>query len=193
MPGASNAPARRAGETVAFSKEIRAAKADGRLVRVTRDTFDEEGNAGYVVATGRSWFVMELVTHSARFDGMACMRYSDVTSVASEQHTPYLERALEARGAVRATQAPVNLTSLQTIIETSAKAFPVITLHVPSEEMRYECFIGKVIELGAEAVDFAHITRDGEWEESLREIPYSEIMRVDFGGDYEEAMFLAVI
>ncbi len=178
---------------MAFSKEIRAAKASGQLVQVVRDAFDEEGNIGYIVATGRSYFVMELVLRNARFDGMACMRYADVTGVAPAEHAEFLERALEARGAVRATQAPVDLTSLQTIIESSAKAFPVITLHVPSEEMRYECFIGKVVEIGAEAVDLAHITRDGEWEEWLREVPYTEIMRVDFGGDYEEALFLAVI
>lgn len=178
---------------MAFAKEIRAAKADGRLVRVTRDAFDEEGNAGYIVATARSWFVLELVTSSARFDGMACMRYSDVTDVAPEEHAAYLERALEARGAVRASQAPVDLGSLQSIIESSAKAFPVITLHVPSDEIRYECFIGKVIAMNPETVDFCHITRDGQWEEFLREIPFTEIMRVDFGGDYEEALFLAAV
>ncbi len=177
---------------MAFAKEIRAAKASGQMVRIKREAFDEEGNTGYVVATGRTYFVLELVTSAARFDGMACMRYSDVTSVAPEEHASFLERALEARGAVRATQAPVDLSSLHAIIESAAKAFPVITLHVPSDEMRYECFIGKVIEMGAEAVDFAHITRDAEWEEWLREIPYTEIMRVDFGGDYEEALFLAV-
>jgi hypothetical protein len=179
--------------TLAFSKEIRAAKADGRLVRVLRGAFDEEGNAGYVVATGRSWFVLELVTQSARFDGMACMRYSDVTTFAPEPHTAYLERALEARGAVRASQAPVDLSSLPAIIESSAKAFPVITLHTPSEEMQYECYIGKVIAMNTETVDFCHITRDAEWEEFLREIPFSEIIRVDFGGDYEEALFLAAV
>lgn len=176
---------------MAFSKEIRAAKASGQMVRVKREAYDEEGNTGYIVATGRTYFVMELVTQAARFDGMACMRYTDVTSVSPEAHTRYLERALEARGAARATQAPVDLSSLQAIIESAARAFPVITLHVPSEDIRYECFIGKVIDMGAEAVDFAHITRDAEWEEWLREIPYTEIMRVDFGGDYEEALFLA--
>lgn len=178
---------------MAFAKEIRAAKATGQLVRVQREAFDEEGNIGYIVATGRSYFAMELVTRCARFDGMACMRFSDVTLLELEEHTGFLERALEARGAARATQAPVDLSSLPAIIESAARAFPVITLHVPSDEIRYECFIGKVITMNAETVDFAHITRDGEWEEFLREIPYSEIMRVDFGGDYEEALFLAVI
>lgn len=178
---------------MAFAKEIRAAKASGQLVRVKRDAFDEEGNTGYIVATGRSYFVLELVTHSARFDGMACMRYSDVTLFHPEEHAGFLERALEARGAARATQAPVDLSSLPAIIESAAKAFPVITLHVPSDEMRYECFIGKVIAMNADTVDFCHITRDAEWEEFLREIPFSEIIRVDFGGDYEEALFLAAV
>ena len=178
---------------MAFAKEIRAAKADSRLVRIVREAFDEEGHTGYIVATGRSWFAIEMVTHSARFDGMACMRYSDITSIEPEQHASYLERALEARGAVRATQAPVDLSSLPAIIETSAKAFPVITLHVPSDEIRYECFIGKVIELNPDTVDFCHITRDGQWEEFLREIPFAAIVRVDFGGDYEEALFLAAV
>jgi hypothetical protein len=178
---------------LAFSKEIRAARVSGALVRVGRDAFDSEGNLGYIVATGRAWFVMELVTTTGRFDGMACMRYSDVSSIAPEPRAAFLERALTARGAVRASQAPVDLSSLQSIIESSAKAFPVITLHVPSDEIRYECFIGKVIDLGADAVDFCHINHAAEWEEFLREIPYSEIMRVDFGGDYEEALFLAAV
>jgi hypothetical protein len=64
---------------------------------------------------------------------------------------------------------------------------------VPSDEIRYECFIGKVIAMNPETVDFCHITRDGQWEEFLREIPFTEIMRVDFGGDYEEALFLAAV
>lgn len=176
---------------MAFSKEIRAAKAAGQMVHLKRAAFDEDGVIGYVVATGRSYFALELVTRCARFDGMACMRYADVTSLEREEHAGFLERALEARGAVRASQAPVDLSSLQSIIETAARAFPVITLHVPSDENRYECFIGKVIGLNADTVDFVHITRDAEWEEWLREIPFSEIIRVDFGGDYEEALFLA--
>ncbi len=158
---------------MAFATEIRAAKADGRLVHIAREAFDEEGYTDYIVATGRSWFAIEMVTHSARFDGLARMRYSDVTSVERELHTAYLERALAARGAVRATQAPVDLSSLAAIIESSAKAFPIITLHVSSDEIRYECFIGKVIAMNAETVDFCHITRDGKSEEFLREIPFT--------------------
>lgn len=176
---------------MAFSKEIRAAKVDGKLVRVWRDAFDEEGVTGYVVATGRSYFVFEIVTTSARLDGMACMRYSDVSGIAPADHAPFIERALKARGSPRASQAPVDLSSLPAIIESAARSFPVITLHVPSEDMRYECFIGRVIEMGEDTVDFCHITRDGEWEEFLREIPYDEIIRVDFGGDYEDALLLA--
>ena len=40
-------------------------------------------------------------------------------------------------------------------------------------------------------MDFHHITPDGEWEDGLLEIPFLEIVRVDFGGDYEEALLLA--
>ena len=56
---------------MAFAKEIRAAKASGQMVRVKRDAFDEEGNTGYIVATGRAYFVLELVTPAARNDANA--------------------------------------------------------------------------------------------------------------------------
>lgn len=174
-----------------FAKEIRAAKAAGQLVRVERAAFDFGWLSGYVVATGPSYFALEIVDASIRLNGVACMRYTDVTSCIPDPHTGFVERALKARGAVRAKQLPVDLASLPKILASAGKAFPVVTVHVPDEEQEYACYIGRIEAVDKASVDLRHITVDGEWEEILREIPFTEIIRVDFGGDYEEALFLA--
>ncbi len=161
------------------------------LVRVQRAAFDETWMNGYVVDVGSRLFAFEIVTPGVRFDGMACMRNADVSLLENEPHAAFFERALEARGSIRASAAPVNLQSVAGLVESAGRAFPVIALHVPAEENKYDCFIGKVVGVNEDTVDFHHITPDGEWEDGLLEIPFSEIVRVDFGGDYEEALLLA--
>ncbi len=174
-----------------FAKAIREAKASGAMMRVERDAFEVGWLTGYVVATGPKFFVLELVTGSARLDGMACIRYSDVTAFGPEERAGFMTKALKARGETRAGQAPVTLASLPKLLESAGKAFPIITLHVPDAEIDgYACYIGRVMKLNAASVDFHHITPDGTWEKSLAEIPFSEIVRVDFGSDYEDALFL---
>lgn len=178
---------------MAFTKDIRAAKASGQMVRIKREAFDEGWLTGYVVETGPKFFALELITGGVRLDGMACMRFADVTACAPEPHAAFLERALKARGAVRAKTAPVDLSTPGALIGSAGKAFPIVTLHVPSEENRYDCYIGQVVAVNRASVDLRHITPDAEWEDGLREIPFSEIVRVDFGGDYEDALFLAAV
>lgn len=180
------------GDGVGFAKEIRAAKASGQLVRIERDAIEPGWLTGYAVATGPSFFAFEVVTGGIRLDGVACMRYVDVSSLLPEPHAAFIERALKARGAARAKQVPVDLASLPRIIGSAGKAFPIITLHAPHEDgAGYDCFIGKVVALNKASVDLRHISPDAEWEEGLREVPFEAINRVDFGGDYEEALFLA--
>lgn len=161
------------------------------LVRLQRGAFDETWMNGYVVDVGTRLFAFEIVTPGVRFDGMACMRNADVSLLENEPHAAFFERALAARGCIRASAAPVDLQSMRGVIETAGRAFPVIALHVPAEENKYDCFIGKVVAVNEDTVDFHHITPDGEWEDGLLEIPFLEVVRVDFGGDYEEALLLA--
>lgn len=179
------------GDDVAFAKEIREAKVAGAMVRIERDAFETGWLTGFIVATGPKYFAMELVTGSARLDGIACMRYTDVTKFGPEERAGFMTKALAARGEVRATQLPVSIATLPKLLESAGKAFPIITIHVPDDEMDgYACYIGRVVKLNAESVDFHHITPDGAWEKALSEIPFSHIVRVDFGNDYEDALFL---
>lgn len=176
---------------MAFAKEIREAKASGAMVRIERDAFETGWLTGYIVATGPKYFALELVTGSARLDGIACIRYTDVTKFGPEERAGFMTKALAARGEVRAKQLPVTLATLPKLLESASTAFPIITLHVPDEEMDgYACYIGRVVKLNAASVDFHHITPDGEWEKRLSEIPLDQIVRVDFGNDYEDALFL---
>lgn len=175
-----------------FGKEIRAAVAAGRLVRVEREAIETGWLTGYVVAAGPSYFAPEIVDGSIRLNGVACMRYLDVTSVIPEPHSAFIERALAARGAARAKQVPVDLKSLASIIAGAGKAFPIFTVHVPHPDGQgYDCYIGRLVAVDAATVQLYHITPDAEWERELTEIPLTDINRVDFGGDYEEALFLA--
>ena len=69
---------------------------------------------------------------------------------------------------------------------------------MPTEHSPREAYPGRWVlaeksnyPVDAATVQLFHISPDAVWETELTEIPLTEINRVDFGGDYEEALFLA--
>jgi hypothetical protein len=52
------------------------------------------------------------------------------------------------------------------------------------------CSIGRVVDLGSNRVTLLEIGPDASWDDTLQTYGLSEITRVDFGGDYENALQL---
>ena len=52
------------------------------------------------------------------------------------------------------------------------------------------CWIGRETRVGETKVSILYIDPDAKWDEAPTEYRFSRITRVDFGGDYEDALYL---
>lgn len=164
------------------------AMGDRRLIRLSR-RFEETPVAGYVIAVGPGLVLLALVNGSIRLDGYECFRLSDVTGVEPDPFADFVEAALKARGQTLPEQPPVSVDSIEDLLTTAGAAFPLITVHLEKSDPDV-CWIGKVLEVAEGRVALREIGPDANWEPVPVAYPVQDITRVDFGGDYEAALYL---
>ena len=170
------------------AKQLQAALAHRDLIRVTRG-FDDVTVKGYVLAVGRAYFLVALVSDQLRFDGFACLRVKDLKSIEVDPYRVFSEAALKKRGLRRAKVPRLTLDTARTILESARAICPLVTLH--REEVDPEvCHIGQVVGTNRTQVALLQISPHAHWDLTPTSYPLREITRIDFGGGYEEALLL---
>jgi hypothetical protein len=159
------------------------------IVKFTRSL--EEGSVnGYVLDIGPEFFLVALVSDAIRFNGFQCFRLSDVRGLqVPGKYAGFAEAALKKRGARLPKKPPVAVTSLAELLLTASQAFPLITIHREKIDPDV-CQIGHVVDVRNGRVSLLEIGPDAAWGEKPETYRLNEITRVDFGGDYEEALHL---
>ena len=159
-----------------------------QLVRFNR-RFEEHTIQGYVLDVGPKFFLLALVSDRLWFDGFECFRIADVRKLRPDPYGAFIEQALKKRGEKRPGKLRVTITSVQKILLTAGRAFPLVTIH--REEIDPDvCWIGRILEVRPEVVKILEIGPDAVWETKPEEYRLAEITHVNFGGDYEEALYL---
>jgi hypothetical protein len=159
------------------------------LVQFTRSV--EEGSvAGYVLAIGPQFFLLALVDENIRFNGFQCLRLQDVRNLqVPAKYAMFAEEALKLRGEKRPRIPAVIVDSVQELLRTANRAFPVVTIH---REMVAPdiCHIGRVVAISDAEVSLLEINPDASWDDEAVKYRTKEITRIDFGGEYEGALIL---
>ncbi len=159
-----------------------------RLVRFCR-RFEEHTVRGYVLNVGPEFFVLALVSDRIWFDGFECFRISDVSKLRLDPHQRFVEQALKKRGEKRPRKPRISLKTIQDLVLTAGRAFPLVAIH--REEIDPDvCWIGRVLEVTPELVRILEVDPDAVWETTPEEYLLKEMTRVNFGGDYEDALYL---
>ncbi|MGO9492943.1 MAG: hypothetical protein ACLPZY_11710 [Terracidiphilus sp.] len=159
------------------------------LVQFTRSV--EEGSImGYVLAVGPRFFLLALVDENIRFNGFQCLRLQDVRNLqVPAKYAAFVEAALKLRGERRPRIPTVVVDSVQELLRTASRAFPVITIH--REKVAPDvCHIGRVVAVSDSEVSLLEIGPDARWDDEALSYRTKEITRVDFAGDYEQALTL---
>ena len=82
----------------------------------------------------------------------------------------------------------VSVARIEELLQSASRAFPLITIH--REEIRPDaCWIGKVESIADENLFFCEIGPDAKWDHKLGNHKLNEITAVEFGGEYETALF----
>jgi hypothetical protein len=168
---------------------IRAALAQDHLLRIYRAEIENGWSTGYVVGIGPVFFALQLVDNACRFDGYLCLRYADVTGCETDPHADFITKALAARGLTRSDAPAIDLSSLETLLHSAGAAFPLVTIHIEDVDEEV-CYIGRVAKVTAKQLILHEVDPDGSWETSPSHYNLGDVTRVDFGGAYEEALWL---
>jgi len=162
---------------------------DRVLVRFTRP-FEPGDVKGYLIDIGPSFFLLALIDGRIRFDGFQCFRKRDVRKLqVPAKYAAFAESVLKKRGERIPMKPPLDLTSLPELLSTANRAFPLVTIH--RERLDPDiCHIGRVVSLAKDNVSLLEIGPDARWDKKPETYRLREITRVDFGGDYEDALHL---
>jgi hypothetical protein len=145
---------------------------------------------GYVLDVGPQFFLLALVDENIRFNGFLCLRLKDVRHLEiPPTYAAFIEAALNRRGERTPKNPGVKVGSVQELLGTAGRAFPVITIHREAIDPSV-CRIGRLVELTDDSLSLLEIGPDACWDEAPLRYRTREITRIDFGGGYEEALVL---
>lgn len=169
-------------------EKLQEAMQSRRLVRLTR-RFEAGPVRGYVMGVGPKLFLLCLVSDRLRYDGFECFRVSDIKGVQADPYASFAETALRLRKESKPRTPNVSLLGKEQLLRTAGLAFPLVTIH--REKLNPDvCLIGRVVDVTADHLHLLLIDPHAKWDERPTKFPLRGITRVNFGGDYETALFL---
>ncbi len=158
------------------------------LIRLSR-RFDTSPDHGYVLDVGPRFFLISLVSDRLWFDGFECFRVGDVSDIRPDPYGKFAEEALRKRAERKPRKPRVSVATIERLLLSANRAFPLVAIHREAADPEV-CWIGRVVGIDRGRVSLLHICPDATWEEKPSEHRLSEITRVTFGGDYENALHL---
>jgi len=171
-----------------IKKQLKKAMLANRFVRLKR-RFEDYSIRSYVLGIGPKFFIIAIVNDRLWNDGFECFRIEDIKSVETDPYRAFAESALKKRLEHKPKKPTVNLTSLEKLLQTANQAFSLVTIH--REKIKPNaCWIGRVLEIKNHRVSILEIGPDAKWDKSPEKYRINEITRLNFGGDYENALYL---
>ena len=159
-----------------------------RLIRFSR-RFEDSAIRGYVLDVGSHFFLLALLSDRIWFDGFECFRVNDVRDVKPDLYASFAEAALKKRREPRPKNPHVSVANIEELLQSAGRAFPLVTIH--REQVDPDaCWIGRVLGITGGRVSLLKISPDATWDDTPCEYRLNEITRVNFGGDYENALHL---
>jgi hypothetical protein len=122
-------------------------------------------------------------------DGFECFRISDVRNLKADPYAVFAEAALNKRGERKPKKPHIDISDVSAILISASRVFPLVTIHRERIEPQV-CYIGRVLSIRNGRLLFLEIGPDAQWEDFTTEYRVGEITRVNFGGDYEDALHL---
>ena len=165
---------------------LREAMRIGHFIRFKR-RFEVGHVRGYVLDVGPEFFLLSLVSDRVRFDGFECFRISDVRNLMPDPYCAFAEAALKKRGERKPKKPAVSVATIGAILVSATRVFPLVTIHRERVEPDI-CHIGRVRSVRDGRVSLLEIGPDAKWDATASEYQIREITRINFGGDYEDAL-----
>ncbi|OQX38185.1 MAG: hypothetical protein B0D91_04840 [Oceanospirillales bacterium LUC14_002_19_P2] len=161
------------------------------LVRVFRESIEGEGawSNGFVIEQSQELLLLQLINDRISLDGYQLLRQSDITDIEQPMpHHGFIEKALELRQQHPVHPGIVNMSSMESALQSISQSSPLVTIHQESLEPDI-CWIGRVVSTSQGSLYLKCITPDARFEQDVDSYRIADVSRVDFGGDYEQILW----
>lgn len=159
-----------------------------QFVRFSR-RFEASPIRGYILDIGPRFFLIALVSDRLWFDGFECFRLSDVRGVMADPYARFAEAVLRKRRERMPKNTSVSAASIEELLLSAGRKFPLVTIHREKVDPSV-CWIGRILGVERGCVSLLEISPDAKWQDEPSTYQLKEITRVNFGGDYENALSL---
>jgi len=156
------------------------------LVRVYHggDRFD-----GRVIGLSEELIAFAILNAGIRYDGLVVWRWQGLENVeAPHPHSAFYEAVLSSRRH-NAPKPIRDLRGMAELLRWARAAFSLVRIHPRADEPSVS-HIGEVVDVSDETVTLREIDADARFEAETKEHRLGDIVRVDLGGAYEEALAL---
>lgn len=171
--------------TLGIAEQLEAAAQTGHLMRYC--VRSEPGRScGYIRAVGAEFVLTSLISEGIWFDGFRCHLVDDIEAVGPDPRAAFLDAVLKARNETAPVWPAVDLDSIEGLLTSASALFPLVTIHTDPDV----CHIGRVLSIEGGIVWMLEIDANAVWDTDPGAHRLIEITRVDFDGDYENALYL---
>lgn len=158
------------------------------LVRIRRSD-KLESLEGYIVGLSEMFVLLHLLDPNGYLNGYTALRMQDVKEIRLiDDSKSCLHRALQLRGIVPIVPDKIDLMDWPVLLCSVGSHYSLLTVHLERREPDI-CFIGQARQVSTKVFEMRKIDPAAQWiETELFKFKY--VTRLDFGGGYEEALWL---
>ena len=163
----------------------------GQMVRIVAKPTPDTTLDGYVVSLSETFVLLHLLDggfHMA-LNGYTALPLSEIKKIRLlDDDNSFADRALKVKGIFPKPQLDLLLLDFPGLLSSADAHFPLVTIHL--ERLNRDCcFIGRVEKLTKKSLQLQKIDASAQWAE-MEKFRFEDITRIDFGGGYEEALWL---
>lgn len=172
-------------------KRLREAEGSQSLVLVQRSIRGATTPAGYVVAIGTKWVLLQHVNDSIFLNGHFAVRLADISGVIPDRSGDFVRRAVELQDEWPPGPPPgdVDLEGTRRLIDSFAALHSLVTVHVERQDPDV-AYIGVPFRSARGRLGLIEVTPQATWDaDQPGSYRLRRITRLDTGQRYERALW----
>lgn len=164
---------------------LASAMADREIVKVWRQSIDEDKQTGYVVGLSKTWVLLqEIEGDTFVLDGYKAMRLDDISSLKAD--SSFAGEYFLRRGLYPQPQPDLDLADLHSLLDSVSENYAMFVI----ESERVEpgiCFIGVAEGLTKRSLWMKKFSSNAKWIDTEK-FKLKDITSINFGGGYVNAL-----
>jgi len=157
----------------------------GELVEIQRSVLGARREEGYVVGIGKKWLLIHVLDDGMNLDGYRAVRTRDIARTQPDPRS-FHRRALAVRGQRRKVPKGIKLDRTRDALRTASKKYRIVAVHLEYSDPDV-CYIGSA-RITKKYLHLHQITPNAHWRRKSTPLHRATISRIDFGGQYEQAL-----